>query len=172
MINVLMDINFSDVFKDIAEWFSDWWPFLLIIAFIWFLRILMKNFIPSVIMCIGFAIATSVLSYFVIKTEDVGTYGPWIFYTTFSTLMYCLGPTYYFEGSYWELTVHVGLFSNSVDVCERSRGYRFYYFFSRLGITFMWVNIISFGGTPGLLYVIPSFCSLLCLIRLIKYFKD
>ena len=43
MINVLMDINFSDVFKDIAEWFSDWWPFLLIIAFIWFLRILMKK---------------------------------------------------------------------------------------------------------------------------------
>ena len=129
----------------------------------------MKNFIPSVVMCFIFSAITVVLSIFAIKQNSASELGPWIFYTTFSVLMYCLGPTYFFEGSYYEITIHCGLFSNSIEGADRSRGYRFYYFFSRLGLTFVAVNIVGFNGNPYLLFVVPALCSLISLIRLIRY---
>lgn len=135
------------------------------------LRICMKNFIPSVIMCFVFSAITVYLSIQVFSAEDPSELGPWILYTTFSTLMFCLGPNYFAEGTFWEVTFYTGIFTTSVDVDKRSVGYKFYYFLSRLGIAFLWVNIIGFGGTPALLFVIPGICSLICLVRLIKYYK-
>ena len=123
-------------------------------------------------MCFIFSIATITLSIFAITSKTPLDYGPWIFYTTFSILMFCLGPTYYFEGEYYEVTLHIGLFSNTLEGATRSRSFRFYYFFSRLAMTFVTVNIVGFGGgAPYILFVTPAICSIISLVRLIKYYK-
>lgn len=149
----------------------EWIAIGIVFLSLFFLRILMKFFVSSTIMCFVFSIITVVLSIIVIKTQNVSDFGPWIFYTTFSVFMFCLGPTYFEEGSYFEITIHQGIFSNSLEGNTRSRGYKFYYFFSRLALTFLAVNIVGFNGNPFLLFVPPAICSLLSLIRLIKYIK-
>ena len=150
----------------------EWMLLGIIFLSCFFLRILMKFFISSTIMCFVFSIITVVLSIFVINTQKASDFGPWIFYTTFSLFMFCLGPTYFEEGSYFEITVHQGIFSNSVEGATRSRSFKFYYFFSRLALTFVAVNIVGFNGNPYLFFVPPAICSIVSLIRLIIYLKS
>ena len=149
-----------------------WIAIGILVAFLLLFRILMKYYTSSSIMYFIFSKATIILTSFTIKADDPSEWGPWVFYTTFSTLMFCLGPTFFFEGYYFEITIHIGIFSNSVDGMEHSRGYKFYYFFSRLIIIFVAVNIIGFGVNPYLLYVIPSICSIIVLIILIKSYRS
>ena len=153
---------------------TTYWIALGILAlFFLILRILMKHYISSIIMCFLFSIATIILSIFIYKVDDPMKLGPWIFYTTFSVFMFCLGPTYFEEGSYFEITIHTGIFRNSIEGNERSASYKFYYFFSRLALTFVAVNIVGFGGgTPFMLFVTPVICSIICLIRLIVYIRS
>ena len=160
----LLSASYMDVYS--------WIIVAVFIIALFLLRICMKNYMPSFIMVFLFSIATVVLSIFAILAKEPLDYGPWLFYTTFSILMFCLGPTYYFEGEYYEVTVHVGLFSNTLEGATRSRSYRFYYFFSRLAMAFITVNIVGFGGGAlYILFVVPAICTIITIVRLVKYLR-
>ena len=81
---------------------------LLVILFI--MRGLLRYYLSSKIMCVLFSIATIVLA-ICSNEENIGTLGPIIFYTTFSTYMYSHGPEVFVEDVEYQLTYHEGFFS-------------------------------------------------------------
>ena len=56
-----------------------WIIIAVLIVILFLLRICMKNYVPSIIMCFIFSIATITLSIFAITSKTPLDYGPWIF---------------------------------------------------------------------------------------------
>ena len=104
--------------------------------------------------------------------ENIGTLGPIIFYTTFSTYMYSHGPEVFVEDVEYQLTYHEGFFSSFYTFETRRTGGILVYTFLGLGLTFLMVNVVGYqSGTMYYYLIIPGIALITSTISLIRYFR-
>ncbi len=148
---------------------------IVLVLILIILRGLLKCYITSKIMCALFSIATIVLSIIIMcdkADEKMGMLGPWVFYTTLSSLIYSFGPEVFDEEIEYQLTYHEGFFSSYFKFePHRTGGILAYLAGCGIG-TFIVVNLIGYqGNIAGVFLIIPCICLLISSICIIKYFS-
>lgn len=157
------------------RFFDEWGVLLALLAILFIMRGLLRYYLTSKIMCALFSVATIVMTILVwndMEGDRIALFGPMIFYTTLSALMYSFGPEVFVEEVDYQLEYHEGFFSSFITVEPHRTGGILVYLVLCAAGSFVVVNLVGYQGQmPGFFLIIPCICLLISIISLIRYFK-